>query len=55
MSYQQQDSEDRSKRSLALEKRIIGGKNAVQADWKFIGSVKSWTYKRYDIDFFSIW
>ena len=41
LSYQQQDSEDRSKRSLALEKRIIGGKNAVQADWKFIGSVKS--------------
>ena len=34
LSYQQ-DSELR--RSLSLEKRIIGGKNAVQEDWWFIG------------------
>ena len=52
LSCQQQDSDNGSKRSISLEKRIIGGKNAVQADWKFIGSVKSWTYKRYGGTFF---
>ena len=35
----QQDSEfeNRSRRNVSLEKRIIGGNNAAQADWWFIG------------------
>ena len=35
----QQDSEsiNRSKQSVSVENRIIGGKNAVQDDWWFIG------------------
>ena len=38
LSYQQDSKfENRSRRSLSLEKRIIGGKNAVQEDWWFIG------------------